>query len=85
MSATIAATCPSWCTGEHQPVDLDLDGSRYHPGPMFGSIEISGTTGPEGQVRDLGYALIGDRGQVSALRQLAADALAAAAWMESQS
>jgi hypothetical protein len=80
-------TCPSWCTAEHSDADLDIDGSRHHPGPTIGLIEFCGTTRPDGSVNDLAGSCqtfgTGSARQTPAdLRQLAADALAAAEWLE---
>ena len=79
-------TCPDWCTGNHKDGDRDIDGASYHPRPIFGDLLFSGTTRPDGTVAALGAAaLANDFDTPEELRQLAANAWAAAAWLEAQS
>ena len=77
--------CPAWCerTDHHADV-VGPNDPPNHYGPDFGRhIWVQGTTG------DPNYALVdlaeGMRMDGAALRQLAANALAAAEWLEAQS
>lgn len=79
--------CPPWCTStaaDHVPQDVDtLDGSKYHPGPHFGAVELAGVTRADGSVRSFSWCCDTNGDATPAnLRALAADAIAAAEWLE---
>lgn len=83
--------CPAWCEGGHHSDDVDvIDGSTWHSGPTFGSFNFAGITNADGVIRNLSAAVIDDRSWIGEysdpahFRKLAADALAAAAWIEGQ-
>ena len=74
--------CPEWCVRpDHDADELGPESRIFHYGPEFGSfIGIMGET-----TEDLAATLTDDnRDDLTSgeLRQLAADALAAAAWLE---
>lgn len=84
--ATEQAKCPSWCSSDHKPVDLSEDGSMYHPGPTFGRVSFAGVTNPDGSIRELNAVVEPERqaATLTGLRQIAADVLAGADWLEAQ-
>lgn len=80
-SQTIAVdTCPTWCTSTEQEHDDELFGP-HHYGPEFGSVQT--------KLSEEGTAIAfvhveADAVDVERLRQLSADLLAAAEWLEAQ-
>lgn len=87
-SPTRNLACPDWCTGGHVDADVDIDGSVYHPGPSFGELSFAGTVRPDGTVHLAAscqdFGTWATEQTPANLRQLAADALAAAEWLETQ-
>lgn len=89
--ARLSLACPEGCvdTTSHRDFDDDLDddgtGNRLHPGPTFGTVQTYLFSYGDGRptVRD---ATVDVEGGVDAagLRRLAADALAAAEWIEAR-
>jgi hypothetical protein len=78
--------CPEWCI--RHDVEPD-DGSAIHYGPSFGHFEPSAAVLADGTTCEFGMSIIGaaslddlDDMTPEQLRQLAADALAAADWLE---
>lgn len=90
--------CPEWCTahpgdkyhGRHREIPADRPAGaaqvRYHPGPTFGEVSIegietlpgAGSCRPSANVSTRTYRMT-----PTELRQLAADVIAAADWLES--
>lgn len=84
-----ATTCPSWCTTDHAAEAAYLEPGQYEPihSASFGAVELVEITGTEVTVEvaelawiDTSWAQMGYA--AAALRGLAADALAAAEWIE---
>jgi hypothetical protein len=85
--------CPYWCELDPGTHDITLAGNRAvvdHDGPEFGRyITAGGVTYAEtGEVASVDVHMSTDLGSCEVtpgiLRQLAADALAAAEWLEAQ-
>lgn len=76
MSVAQLEACPSWCTTTAQEHADDDPGRPLHRGPWFGPF----------QAWECGGELTADINNcdltAAGLRQLAADALAAAEWLE---
>lgn len=82
MTKTI--TCPQWCVLNHIDADVDpVDESSYHSGPVFGGLRVAGILSADGTVREL-TATTDECSYYTPteLRGLAAEALAAAEWLE---
>lgn len=96
---SIESTCPDWCQDRDNEVhaeDLSLVGSdtatghmliHSHTGPSFGPFTCGGETyplgGPAFHTVDYDLPVCGTA-DPEVLRQLAADALAAAEWLEAR-
>ena len=87
MTARAVYSCPNWCSRPDHDADVlslpsDL-GNVYHYGPDFGCFGVSGTS-----LDDLAGIItrFNDTDEFTAtqLRELAADALAAAEWLEAR-
>jgi len=72
-------TCPTWCTSDH---DAANDWPQWHYGPSFGHhLQVGEFNGVAGGLLDDCDA---DDLSPAELRQLAADALVAAEWLEAE-
>lgn len=83
VAGSPAVVCPSWCQGH--TIETDSNGVHaLHYTPMFGSIDGTIGLNADGTVfEELGMIVRDEYGMSAAdLRQLAADALAAAEWLE---
>lgn len=81
-------TCPPWCVATHDDHAQDDPGRPLHKGPLVGRLQV--WAGGDSESTDLAFSADvayrqDDDLTVTDLRQLAADALAAAAWIETQS
>jgi hypothetical protein len=84
-------SCPSWCTDVegHDAGQLQPGNGRVHLGPEFGPFRIFGyEDGGTGVLEVLAHISDSREARVdltpAELRQLAADAIAAAEWLEAQ-
>lgn len=86
MSTTTVATCPDYCRDPDVGCDWwDRDGQpvRDHAGPWFGSIYTTYIEHRDGSTtREAQCNVHDDPMPAVDFRQLAADALAAAEWLE---
>ena len=83
----VVLACPEWCTLAPDEHDMDIDASTVHYGPTFGMVEINQGYRGDGTPREVLHGATTDEFdhlEVEELRQLAADALAAAEWLEAR-
>ena len=88
MTSTITRTdydCPAWCERtDHHADDMSNGSPPHHYGPTFGIIATMAVVGAEMEVSiDEPIVFLG-AGGAAGLRKVAADALAAAEWLEAQ-
>ena len=80
-SPFVTYSCPDWCVrGDHHADRIDADNPPHHYGPKFGLIE-TGAAG-DGAIKATIFEKDVETLDAASLRKLAADALAAADWLE---